>query len=242
MREHWREIDYWVWLWSKRIPFEAKLAVAALVVVSLLAGGWFAAYRLTTAKASVIGTNDLVLQTTVQKVITVREHGKIVRKVVPVVKRVYLRPRTAFETKYKYTTRVLSAPGTVRIVKRVITTKVPVVRKEIVTVKGKTHTVVTTRLVPTTRIQTSTQTLTQTQTRVMTNQQTVTNTVPVTAPPTTIRKTETTTLPAVTVTKNETTTVPGPSQTVTDTTTVFTSTSIVTNVISTTTETITVTG
>src|SRR5581483_5454193 len=115
LREHWRDIGYWWWLWRERVPTEAKAALGVLLVCGLLAGGWFAADRLTSARASV-GTNDLVLETTVQKV---------VKKIVPVVKRVYLRPKTSYETqtKLKYSTRVLTTPGKVKAVKRLVTTR-----------------------------------------------------------------------------------------------------------------------
>ena len=112
-----------------------------------------------------------MLETTVQQVITVHERGKVVRKIVPVVRRVKVRPKTIKKrsskdeaTQLRHSTRVVTIPGKVRTVRRVVTTLVPVVKKRVVTVKGKTHTVVQTRRVPTTRVQTQTIVLTQTQT------------------------------------------------------------------------------
>jgi hypothetical protein len=219
VREHWRELDYWWWLWRKGLPVQLKVGLGVLLVFGLLAGGWFAADRMTEAQAGVVGTNDIVLETTVQRFVTVREHGKVVRKSVPVVKRVYLKPKTAYETRLKYQTRVVTVPGNTRVVRRVVTTLVPVVKRRVVTVKGKTHTIVQTRLVPTTRVQTATivQTQTQMRTQVVTNQQTVTNMQNVTKPGQTVTVARTTTLSGntVTVTKTETKTEVGPSVTVT---------------------------
>jgi hypothetical protein len=87
------------------VPSGAKVALGLLLVVLLLGGGWFAADRLTSARAGVAGANDVVLETTVQRVVTVHERGKVIRKLVPVVKRVVLRPKTAYETRLRYAKR-----------------------------------------------------------------------------------------------------------------------------------------
>ena len=172
MRQHWREPAYWLWVWRQRLPSEARVVVVALLLAGLLGGGWFAADRLTAAGASVAGSDSFVLETTVQKVITVREKGKLIKKVIPVVRRVYVRGKTAtdYQTQLRYATRVVTTPGAVRTIRRVVTTVVPVVKKRVVKVNGKTRTLVETRLVPTTR----TETRAQTETRV----QTITNTQP----------------------------------------------------------------
>ena len=143
-----------------------------VVLAAILVGGWFVADGLTAAKAGT-SANSLVLETTVNKLITVREKGKLVTKVVPVVKRVVrvqAHTETQFErqTDLRYSTRVVTQPGGVRVVRRVVTTRVPVVKNHVVTVNGKTKTVAVTSYVPTTRVETQTQT--QTETR----QQTVT--------------------------------------------------------------------
>ena len=116
-------------------------------------------------------TGPYVLETTVQKYVTVREKGKIVRKLVPVVKRVkvFQRRETAFETQLRYSTRVVTTPGAVHTIRRLVTTIVPVVKKQVVKVNGKTYTVVTTRFVPTTRVET----VVTTETREVTTLQTV---------------------------------------------------------------------
>ena len=142
------------------------------MLAAILVGGWFVADGLTAAKAST-SADSLVLETTVNKLITVREKGKLVTKVVPVVKRVvrirsHTQTQVERETDLRYSTRVLTEPGGVRVVRRVVTTRVPVVKNHVVTVNGKTKTVAVTSHVPTTRVETQTQT--QTETR----QQTVT--------------------------------------------------------------------
>jgi hypothetical protein len=146
------------------------------VLAAILVGGWFVADGLTAAKAST-SADSLVLETTVNKLITVREKGKLVTKVVPVVKRVvrirsHTQTQVERETDLRYSTRVLTEPGGVRVVRRVVTTttRVPVVKNHVVTVNGKTKRVAVTSYVPTTRVETQTQTQTQTETR----QQTVT--------------------------------------------------------------------
>jgi hypothetical protein len=97
VKRHWRELRYWVWVWG-RMPSEWKAGIGVLVVAGLLGGGWFAADRLTAAHAQVAST---VLETTVRKLVTVRENGKVVQRVVPVIK----------QTRLKYSTRVLTTPG-----------------------------------------------------------------------------------------------------------------------------------
>ena len=232
MREHWREVDYWLWVWHRHVRTEAKFALGVVLLLLLAGGGWFAADRLTAAHASGSSSDAFVVETTVEKIMTVRERGKVVRKVVPIVKRVYLPRQTAIALRTKYEKQLVTAPGAVRVVRRLVTTYVPVVKTHLVKVNGKTHTVVRTQLVPTTRVETQIQVQTQTQTRVTTNQQTVVNqqtitntnnrtvtqtlpaqTVTVTAPPVTV------TAPPVTVTAPPVT-VTGPGETVTVTETV----------------------
>ena len=95
------------------------------------------------------------------KLVTVREKGKLVTKTIPVVKRV-VRVQARTETKVerqtdlRYSTRVVTTPGGVRVVRRVVTTRVPVVENHVVTVNGKTKTVAVTSYVPTTRVETQT--------------------------------------------------------------------------------------
>jgi hypothetical protein len=226
VREHWREVDYWLWVWHRHVRTEAKFAFGVVLLLLLLGGGWFAADRLTAAHASGSASDAFVLETTVEKIMTVRERGKVVRKVVPVVKRVYLPRQTAIALRTRYEKQLVKEPGTVRVVRRLVTTYVPVVKTHFVKVNGKTHTVVRTQLVPTTRVETQiqVQTQTQTQTRMTTNQQTIVNQQTVTNT-NTRTVTQTLTLPAQTVTvasppvtvtgPGETVTVQGPTETVT---------------------------
>ena len=58
-----------------------------VVLAAILVGGWFVADGLTAAKANA-GADSLILETTVNKLVTVREKGKLVTKTIPVVKRV----------------------------------------------------------------------------------------------------------------------------------------------------------
>jgi serine-aspartate repeat-containing protein C/D/E len=145
-----------------------------VVLAAILVGGWLVADGLTSAKAST-SADSLILETTVKKLVTVREKGKLVTKVIPVVKRVvrvqaHTETRFEHQTDLRYSTRVVTEPGRVRLVRRVVTTRVPVVKNHVITVNGKTKTVAVTSYVPTTRVETQTQTQTQTETR----QQTVT--------------------------------------------------------------------
>jgi hypothetical protein len=214
VRKHWHEVDYWRWVWRRRLRSEAKIAIAAVLFVLLLGGGWFAADRLTGARASVSSTDGFLLETTVRRVVTVREHGKVVRWILPVVRRVYLRRETAIVLRTKYEKQVVTAPGTVRIVRRVVTTYVPIVKNQRVTVSGKLRTVVRTQVVPTTRVETQIQTQTHTQT--ITKNRTITQTRTRTLPAQTVTQTQTAKV-TQTETKTVTQTVPA---TVTETQTV----------------------
>jgi hypothetical protein len=208
-----------------------KLVLGGLLLAAVLVGGWFAADRLTSAEAGT-AADSVVLETTVKQLVTVREKGKLVTKTVPVVKRVVrIRARTQTqtetqinrETALRYATQVVTAPGKTRVVRRVVTTKVPVVTTKVVKQNGKTRTVAVTSFVPTTRVetqvQTQTQRVTQTQpgaTVVQTSTQNHTTTQ-------TTTQVQTTT-DTQTVTQTQTTTVVQPTtitntQTVTDTVT-----------------------
>jgi hypothetical protein len=205
-RQHWRELDFWRWLWHSRTPAGAKAGLAVIAVAAILGGGFFAADRLSRANASVSATDAFTFETTIQKLVTVREHGKTIVRRVPVVRRVFLRPQTAFETRYD--TRVITTPGGVRVVRQRVVRYVRVVKRHVITVNGKTQTVTRTQLVPTTRIETQTQTSVVTNERTVVNQNTVTvvnshtETVPVTVTDTqTETVVETQTLPPGTVTE-----------------------------------------
>jgi hypothetical protein len=243
LREHWRDVNYWRWLWHEHVPFEAKVSVGVVLTGLMLGGGWFAADRLTAAHAGTTGTRALVLERTVRKVVVVTEGGKVIRRLVPVVTRVKVRQpgKTSYQTRTTYKSQVVTTPGSVRVVPRVVTTFAPVVKKRVVRVNGKTHTVVETLLAPT--IRTETQSQTQTQTHEVTNVQTVTNTQNVVQTET-VSQTKTITLPAVTTTvTNEVTTtvINGVTTTVTNEVTTTVTNEETTTVTSETTVTTTVT-
>jgi hypothetical protein len=201
-RNNWRTLRFWRWWWQARVPTDAKVIAAVLFTGALLVGGYFASGHLAGASAANNVADSYVLQTTISKVVTVREHGRTVVKRVPVVvRRTIVRSSTAFATVID--TRVVTTPGGVRYLTRKVVRYVPVVHKRIVHVNGKTTTVTETRLVPTVK--------TQTLTNVVTNQQTVTNqstvvvnrSTTVTQPVTTV-ETHTVTLPPETVTETQT--------------------------------------
>ena len=64
------------------MPAEVKIPLAFVFVALLLFGGYFAAGQLSGASAAG-DSSSYVLETTVRKVVTVREHGKLVVKHVP---------------------------------------------------------------------------------------------------------------------------------------------------------------
>ena len=154
------------------------------------------------------------IESTVSKLVTIRDHGKTIVKRVPVIRRVLVPPDTQYVT--------TTTPGGVRVVKQRVVDYVPVVKRRVYTVKGKTRTVTVTesRLVPTVRTQTQTQTQiqVQTQTNVVTDQQTVvnnTNTVTVVSTRTDTVIQPVTVVETDTRTVTETQTVTTPAETVT---------------------------
>lgn len=198
-RENWRTFAFWRWWWRSHVPVDAKYMAFILLAGVLLVGGFFASGHLAGANAAQ-SADSYVRETTISKVVTVKEHGRTVVKRVPVVvRKTIVRSSTAWATSVD--TRVVTKPGGVRYVTKRVTHYIPVVKKRTVLVDGKTKTVTETRLVPTVK----------TETAVVTNQQTVTNqntvvvnkTNTVTQPVTTV-ETHTVTLPAQTVTHTET--------------------------------------
>src|SRR4051794_16101359 len=97
IREHWRELGFWRWWWQNRVPTTARLATAFGAVLLFLGGGFLAADRLATASTG-LSTGAYTFETTVEKVVTVREHGKTIVKRVPVVRRVSMTPQTVVQT------------------------------------------------------------------------------------------------------------------------------------------------
>ena len=220
-RKNWHHPEFWKWWWQNRVTLEARILAGVVLLALLVVGGWFGSVYLTTAGAG-SGSDSYVLETTVERVVTVREKGKIIRKIIPVVRRVVV-PSTAYRLKTQYGTRLVTVNGETRVVRQRVVRYVPRVRDRLVTVNGRTRTVSETRLVPTTTVRTRTQTaivtsertVTATQVQTRTDERTVTNTdtqyrtitdtLTETSPPVTVTTTET--LPAETVTVVETVTV-----------------------------------
>jgi hypothetical protein len=205
-----------------------------VLFLGLIVGGWTVASQGTSDHADVaIGTGPIVFETTVEKLITIRKDGKIVRKIVPVVKRVRVlqQPGTVYQTQRDYVTRIVKTPG--GSVTRIVSTIVPVVTTRQITVNGKPRLVTRTQFRPTTQTRTvaltqtlvatqnvtqtqtaapvtdtrtTTQTKTQTQTVTQTATRTVTDTqlVTVTPDPVTVTRTVTETPDPVTVTRTVT--------------------------------------
>ncbi len=182
-RDNWRSLAFWRWWWRYSVPAEVKIPLAFVLVGLLLFGGYIAAGQLSGASAAG-SSSDYVLETA-QKVVTVREHGKLTVKRVPVVvRRVVVRSHTAYQT--VVATKVVTAKGGVRRVVREVPRFVPVERVVKVTnqstvVVNHTDTVVqpVTSLVTTT-VSLPPQIVTQTVTVPVVSTVTVTVTVPAT--------------------------------------------------------------
>src|SRR5262249_37268335 len=172
-RAYWRRPRFWIWWFKRGAPSEVRWGLALLGVAAALGGGYLVADRLSAASAVSSGGTYTFL-TTVERSLTVREHGRALVRRVPVVQRVQARPQTIVETRVKRT------PG--RIVTTRVVRYVPVVKTHLVTKAGRKQLVTRTVLVPT--VSTQTQTMTRSQTVVdqitTTVVTVVTTTVPVT--------------------------------------------------------------
>ena len=160
IRNHWRDPHFWTWWWRQRVPGEAKL-VAAVVAVSLLGfGGYAAAGGLDTAVAEGSSESLSPQVTTVEKVLTIRESGRVVTRPVRVVRTIPGQGSTSFSTQVLLNT--LTTPGRSYVVTQRDVRTVPVIRRVVVTQDGRARTIVETRPG-------------RTQTSVVTDQRTVTN-------------------------------------------------------------------
>jgi hypothetical protein len=154
VRSHWREPGYWRWLWH-RVPSGARSATLAVFLIALVGAGWVTADRATSSGSNdAVGSDPILIRTTVQKVVTYREKGKVIRKVIPVVKKIKIvqGPETVYQTQRDYVTRIEVTPG--KAVTHTVSALVPVTSTRQITVDGKPRIVVRTQLVPTTRTQT----------------------------------------------------------------------------------------
>src|SRR3954452_23380038 len=180
-RRYWQDPGFWKWWWRNRVSDDARRGAGLLGVVLLLVGGWLAADRLTSAGAET-GASSYVLETTVGRVVTVREEGKLVRKRGAVIRRLLVRFPSRMQTETRYQTQLVTVGGETRVVRQPVVRYVARVRDRLLNVNGRTSTVSETRLVPTTTVRTRTQTaivtaehtVTDTQTR--TSERTITDT------------------------------------------------------------------
>jgi hypothetical protein len=217
----WLDPHWYRYLWQ-RMSVDLKAVVLLLTLSGAGAGGFFA-FEAVGATASQGTTAAYVpMTTTVQKLVRVLEHGHVVVKRVPVVKRVFAKPITVKET------RTIQTPNGPRVVTRNVVHYQTVYRKKVITVHGKPVTV--NEVVTDTQMLTDTQLLTVTNERIVgqtvvqqvTNEhtatvsQTVVNERTVTLQPDT--QTVVMTAPADTVTVHDTVTVTTPGDTVTVTT------------------------
>jgi hypothetical protein len=183
IRWRWFRPGYWGWRWRSDVSREAKLVSALIGLGAVAVAGYLAADTL----GGPTSTSESY-ETTVEKVVTVRERGRTVRKPVRVVQQVLVTTSSASD-------------GTQVVTRRIVST-VPVLRRQVVTEAGRARTVVETRT--RTRAVTDRQTVTDSQT--VTDEQLVTVTRPVTTTQTsTVVRTVPTT---VTETESVTVTVP----------------------------------
>jgi hypothetical protein len=224
-RTYWRRPRFWVWWFKRGAPSEVRWGLGLLAVVAVLGGGYLAADRLSAASAVSSG-GAYTFFTTVDRNVTVRQHGRTLVTRVPVVHQVRVGPQTVVETRFR------REPG--RVVTNRVVRYVPVVKTHVVTSAGQARLVSRTVLVPT--VSTRTATITKSQTATITKSQTVVDpttstvvTVVQTTVPVTVRQTDTATVVStqklppetvtepthtVTVTRTVTTTVTSPAITV----------------------------
>jgi hypothetical protein len=61
MRDHWRDPNYWVWWWKRRVSGQTKGAVALMVAVAFGIGGYLSAERLATTQEAATFTTQRVV-------------------------------------------------------------------------------------------------------------------------------------------------------------------------------------
>jgi hypothetical protein len=213
----WLDRNWYRYLWYRRLGSDAKAVLGVGVLILLALAGYFALNSLADHGPAASSGTYVQLRTTVQRRVRVREHGRIVIKHVPVVKRIYAKPVTVQET------QTIHTPSGPRVLTRNVVRYRPVYRRKVINVRGKAVTVK--------QVVTDTRMLTDTQLRTVTNEHTVGQTVvqQVTNEHTatvnqtvnqTVTNERTTTLPAETVTVVRT--APADTVTVHDTVTVTT--------------------
>jgi hypothetical protein len=174
-RDNWRSLAFWRWWWSNSLSTEVKVPLAFVIVAMLLVAGYFAANQMSGASAAI--DSSTYVQTTVRKVVTVRQHGKLVVKRVPVViRRNVVHSQTSYQTVIDK--QVVTTRGGVRRVVQKVPQFVPVERVVNVTVDHTQTVVQPVTSVVTTTVTLPPQTITQTVTVPVVS--TVTVTVPAT--------------------------------------------------------------
>ena len=108
-REHWREPRFWLWWVSKGAPAEVRWTLGLLGVVDGARRRVSRGRPALPANAGISPTSEFTFVTTIERNITVREHGKIIVRRVPVIRRVLVRPVTNYETRFE--TRVVKTPA-----------------------------------------------------------------------------------------------------------------------------------
>jgi hypothetical protein len=174
-RDNWRSLAFWRWWWSNSLSTEVKVPLAFVIVAMLLVAGYFAANQMSGASAAI--DSSTYVQSTVRKVVTVRQHGKLVVKRVPVViRRNVVHSQTSYQTVIDK--QVVTTRGGVRRVVQKVPQFVPVERVVNVTVDHTQTVVQPVTSVVTTTVTLPPQTITQTVTVPVVS--TVTVTVPAT--------------------------------------------------------------
>ena len=196
-REFWRDPHFWTWWWRERVSSDVKIVAGAVAISLLAVGGYVVAGPINASASDPMQSQE----STVERLVTFREGGRVVTKPVRIVRAVAVRGNTAYETQRLVNTVTMA--GKVRTV--------PVVQRVVVTRDGGVQTVV--RTLPGVT-QTRTSVVTDQQTvineRVLTNERVVTETLPVTVRSTdtiikTVTETRTDTVPVTVV---QTVTVP----------------------------------
>jgi hypothetical protein len=206
----WFDYGWYRYLWARRLTYAQK-SVIGLTGLAALAGVGFVTVAATAGSGG--GAETYVAATlTTSKLVTVREHGKIVTKRVPVLRRIYAKPVTVMEM------QTLTTPGGTSVVTRPVVRYRRVVQRDVVTVNGRPVTV--SRLVTDTKVLTNTTlvTIANERTATLTQDRTVNQTVSQTVNQTvnrTVTDVQTVTPDPVTVTRTETETVTQPADTVT---------------------------
>jgi len=129
------------------VPIDAKVLGGLIGLALLFVGGGYAAWNMPERKAA--SRADAASHTfvppavqTVQRVVTVRERGRVVRRLVPVVERVVAPGTLVTETRLE--TATIVADGATQVVTTERIERVPVLERRVVTIGGEVQTIVTT--------------------------------------------------------------------------------------------------